>query len=106
MNPTPSKEALIQEILAVWAGRSTATEAAQRLNISRKTYYQWETRAMDGLRQGVQQLPAGRPRTALDPEQKALERENRRLQEVVDNLQQRAHIRSLLDGVTDSAQKK
>ena len=47
--PNP-QEALARQraalIVAVQSGQITASEAAQQLGISRKTYYQWEKRAL------------------------------------------------------------
>jgi transposase len=56
-------------ILQVRAGRITATAAAQLLGISRKTYYQWEQRALSGMLAGLENHSPGRPLTAKqDPE--------------------------------------
>jgi DNA-directed RNA polymerase specialized sigma24 family protein len=56
-------------ILQVRSGRITATEAAHLLGISRKTYYQWEQRALSGMLAGLENRPPGRPLTAKpDPE--------------------------------------
>jgi DNA-binding XRE family transcriptional regulator len=35
-------------IVQVQSGQLTATEAARQLGVSRKTYYQWERRALGG----------------------------------------------------------
>ena len=50
-------------ILQVRAGRITATEAARLLGISRKTYYQWEQRALSGMLAGLENRSPGRPST-------------------------------------------
>jgi transposase len=56
-------------ILQVRAGRITATAAARLLGISRKTYYQWEQRALSGMLAGLENHSPGRPLTAKpDPE--------------------------------------
>lgn len=56
-------------ILQVRAGRITATEAAHLLGISRKTYYQWEQRALSGMLAGLENRSPGRPSTPKpDPE--------------------------------------
>ena len=51
-------------ILQVRAGQMTATEAAKRLGISRKTYYQWEQRALSGMLAGLENGNPGRPPAA------------------------------------------
>jgi hypothetical protein len=48
-------------ILQVCAGQLTATEAARQLGVSRKTYYQWEARALRSLMQGLRPGRPGRP---------------------------------------------
>jgi transposase len=56
-------------ILQVRSGRITATEAAHLLGISRKTYYQWEQRALSGMLAGLENRSPGRPLTPKpDPE--------------------------------------
>jgi transposase len=70
-------------ILQVRAGRITATEAAHLLGISRKTYYQWEQRALSGMLAGLENRRPGRPLTAkpdsetLRLKQQVAELENR-----------------------------
>ena len=70
-------------ILQVRSGRITATDAAHLLGISRKTYYQWEQRALSGMLAGLENRRPGRPLTTKpDPEtlrlmQQVAELENR-----------------------------
>lgn len=70
-------------ILQVRAGRITATEAAHLLGISRKTYYQWEQRALSGMLAGLENRSPGRPLTpkpdqeTLRLKQQVIELENR-----------------------------
>jgi hypothetical protein len=70
-------------ILQVRSGRITATEAALLLGISRKTYYQWEQRALSGMLAGLENRSPGRPLAPKpDPEtlrlkQQVAELENR-----------------------------
>lgn len=61
-------------ILRVQKGELTATEAAQQLGVSRKTYYGWEKRGLRGLLAGVSQQEPGRPSQGIDPEKEALQR--------------------------------
>jgi transposase len=39
----------------------TARQAARELGVSRKTYYEWDARAMQGMLSALQNQPAGRP---------------------------------------------
>jgi transposase-like protein len=68
-------------ILQVQGGQLTATEAAAQLNVSTKTYYEWQQRALDALVSAMIDRPTGRPGTEEDPEVKSLRRENADLKE-------------------------
>ncbi len=59
-------------ILQVQTGELTATQGAQRLGLSRKTYYQWEKRGLDGMLKALEEKEAGRPEIQADPEKEAL----------------------------------
>ena len=73
-------------IIKVRSGFLTATEGASLLGVSRKTYYKWENRALEGLLAGLDGKKAGRPEirsgteTALQGKIEALEREKQLLQ--------------------------
>ena len=75
-------------IMKVRCGMMTATQAAQLLGISRKTYYKWEQRGLAALLEGVQDQEGGRPetsleqtrKTAFDKELKALKQQNELLE--------------------------
>jgi transposase len=58
-------EALARQRAAViWRVRSaaiTARQGARELGVSRKTYYQWEARALEGMMEALRNQPAGRP---------------------------------------------
>jgi len=69
----PKAEERLQVILAVLSGRLTATEGAQELNVSRKTYYEWQERAILAMREALRDRPGGRPSTPTDPEKEALQ---------------------------------
>lgn len=106
MKKLPQEDALLQTFLEVWSGRRTAKDAAQRLNISRKTYYEWEARALEGMRQSLKRGQPGRPRNVPDAHQAKLELENRQLRDQLEILQTRQEIRTLLVESMNSAQKK
>jgi transposase len=53
-----------QRAAVIWRVRSgaiTARQAARELGVSRKTYYEWEVRAMEGMMEALKNQPAGRP---------------------------------------------
>ena len=61
-------------ILQVRSGALTATEGAERLGVSRKTYYEWEDRALEAMALALENHPAGRPPVPLDAEKEGLQR--------------------------------
>ena len=60
-------------ILEVRSGKLTATEGAERLGISRKTYYDWEDRALQAMAEALENQAPGRPPAPLDPEKEELQ---------------------------------
>ena len=48
-------------ILMVHSSKLTAAEGAQRLGVSRKTYYEWEDRALQAMAQALENHSPGRP---------------------------------------------
>ncbi len=62
----------ISVILRVRSGIMTAKEGAQALGVSRKTYYEWEERALKSMTLALENRPAGRPHLTLDEEKEAL----------------------------------
>jgi len=59
-------------ILQVRSGLLTAKEGAQRLRISRKTYYEWEERSLKAMALALENRPVGRPPIAVDGEKETL----------------------------------
>ena len=98
--------------MKVRCGLMTATQAAEVLGVSRKTYYKWEQRGLAGLMEGVQDQAAGRPETARDAVREAefeaqvarLKRDNELLQKKM-QLKQIAH-QLQLKAEKDGAKKK
>ena len=50
--------------MKVRCGLMSATEAANKLGVSRKTYYKWEQRGLAALMNDLQDKPSGRHPTA------------------------------------------
>jgi transposase-like protein len=85
-------------IMAVRSKEITATEGARRLGISRKTYYQWENRGLQGMLQALEEQPPGRPENQTDPEKETLQKENQKLkQELETALQSREVLKRFHD---------
>ena len=82
-------------IMRVQAGLLTATEAAKQLGISRKTYYELETKALSGMMGAIQPGKTGRPKNAVDTEKRALEKEVWTLRQQVALNQMKLRIRDL-----------
>jgi len=93
-------------IMQVQAGVITATAAARQLGISRKTYYQWEARALQGLLDAVTQQPPGRPRRPDRPKQRQLEQRVDQLQKALDQAQESREIRAALNRVRQATDAK
>ena len=86
-----------QLIMQVRSGVLSAQEAARQLGISRKTYYQWERRALAAMVEALGNRPPGRPPRPLDPEKEALERQTEELQTKLEVLEQTEGIRQRLE---------
>ena len=99
-------EEFLRVFLSVRGGTLTAKAAAQQLGISRKTYYEWEARAFQGLLEALHPKAAGRPPQVRDPAAERLEEENQRLTRQVLELEHTLLIRRALEGVETRAQKK
>jgi transposase len=86
-----------QLIMQVQNGLLSAQEAARQLGISRKTYYQWERRALAAMVEALGNRPPGRPPRLLDPEKEALQRQAQELQAKLEVLEQTERIRQRLE---------
>jgi transposase len=64
----PKAQARRRAILEVLAGRMTVTQAALELGVSRKTYYEWQERALSAMEEALRDRPGGRPPKPVDPE--------------------------------------
>ena len=67
-------------IFAVRSGQITAEEGARRLGVSRKTYYEWENRALEAMTGALEDRASGRPGTPKDEERERLQNEIAALQ--------------------------
>jgi DNA-binding XRE family transcriptional regulator len=60
MNPDPKALLRTEMIVRVRAGLMTATAAAEKLGVSRKTYYKWEKKGLQAMLAAAQNDTAGR----------------------------------------------
>ena len=89
-------------ILKVRSGELSAAEAARELGVSRKTYYKWEKRALEGMVEALSDQLGGRPAAQTDRDKQALEQKSARLEKTVERLERTLKIRELLKpGVGD-----
>jgi len=99
--PNAQQQALARQraqlIMQVRSGVLSAQAAARQLGISRKTYYQWERRALAAMVEALGNRPPGRPPRPLDPEKEALQRQTEELQAKLEVLEQTEQIRQRLE---------
>ena len=101
MQPTvPEEEVQARQwaelIVAVWSRRLSVTVAAQTMSVSRKTFYQKEARALEGMIEALTAQAPGRPRREVDGEKESLRRRNQELEERLLRMEQRWHTREVL----------
>jgi transposase len=83
-------------ILEVRSGKLTAMEGAERLGVSRKTYYGWEDRALKAMAEALENQVPGRPPIPVDPEKEELQREVQDLKKKLLLAEQTIEVRDLL----------
>ena len=93
-------------IVQVQSGKLTATEAARRLGVSRKTYYQWERRALGGMIEALVDKEGGRPSTPRDPQKEGLQKRLEDMEEREKVREQVDRIRKAVDEAETPAGKK
>ncbi len=93
-------------IVQVQSGLLTATEAARQLGVSRKTYYQWERRALGGMIEALQDKEGGRPPRPQDPQPEGLQKRVEDLEAQQRTREQVDRIRTVLGEAKTSTQKK
>jgi transposase len=83
-------------ILQVRSGALTATEGAERLGVSRKTYYEWEDRALKAMALALENQAPGRPPAPLDTEKGELQSKVRDLEEKLYLAEKTIEVKELL----------
>ena len=104
MKHTPAQ--MLETIIQVRAGLLTATAAADRLGISRNTYYQWESRALTAMLAALQPGQPGRPPTAPDPETAQITADRDRWKIKCEDLEHRVQIHRVLAEADTRLEKK
>jgi len=96
-------------ILRVRSGKMTAREGAKQLKVSRKTYYEWEERALRGMTLALENRPAGRPPAIRDEEKEELRTRISDLEKRLDLAEKTIEVKDLLaayDGFRVGGSKK
>ncbi len=104
--PQTSARQRAQLILQVQAGRLTATEAARQMGLSRKSYYQWERRALAAMVQALEPQAPGRPRKEPDPEKEQLRQQLQQSQAELAEQNQVLSLRQTLQQLRERDAKK
>jgi transposase len=86
-------------ILKVRSGQMTAKEAAKELGVSRKTYYEWEERGLQGMMEALSNRPPGRPEKKKDPEKDQLKKQVEDLEQELYLSENMQEIRKLIAGL-------
>ncbi len=96
-------------ILQVRSGLLTAGQGAQRLGVSRKTYYEWEERALQAMALALENRRVGRPPGPIDEEKETLRQQIRNLEKRLDLAEKTIEVKELLaayDSFKDIGSKK
>jgi len=83
-------------VFAVRSGQITAEEGARRLGVSRKTYYEWERRALEAITAALEDKAPGRPSIPQDVEKQHLQDENAELRNKLFVAEKTVEVRDML----------
>jgi transposase len=98
-------------IIKVRCGLMSASQAAEQLGVSRKTYYKWEERGLSALLSSLEDQSGGRPCQPVDSEKESLEQQLAQTRRENSILQHKMELKDLLSELkltpgTDRAEKK
>lgn len=99
MSDSEDKELALKRtavVFAVRSGQITAEEGARRLGVSRKTYYEWERRALQAMTAAMEDKAPGRPSTPQDEEKQRLQDENTELRNKLFVAEKTVEVRDML----------
>jgi transposase len=83
-------------ILQVQGEKLNATEGAAVLGVSRRTYYKWENRALQGMMAALKDEEAGRPPDPADAEKEALKAKLAQVEQELAMAKQSQYVREVL----------
>jgi len=93
-------------ILEVRSGLLTAKEGAERLGVSRKTYYEWEERSLEAMALALENRPAGRPPVPVDEEKEALRERVQDLEKKLYLAEKTIEVKEILAAYKESRNKE
>ncbi len=95
-------------VFAVRSGQITVQEGARRLGVSRKTYYEWESRALQAMTEAMEARASGRPNTPQDEEKLRLQEQVIELRKKLFVAEKTVEVRDMLHSyeLQNSAVKK
>ena len=83
-------------VFAVRSGQITAEEGARRLGVSRKTYYEWEGRALQAMTDAMEDRTPGRPLIPQDEEKQRLQEQVAELEKKLFLAEKTSEVRDML----------
>lgn len=83
-------------VFKVRSGQITAREGAKLLGVSRKTYYEWESRALQAMTEAMEDQPTGRPKKPQDEEKTRLQEKIADLERKLFIAEKTAEVREML----------
>ena len=83
-------------VFAVRSGQITAQEGARRLGVSRKTYYEWEGRALQAMTDAMEDRTPGRPLIPQDEEKQRLQEQVAELEKKLFLAEKTSEVRDML----------
>ncbi len=98
MQETEQARKRAEVIMKVRAGRMTAKKAAEVLKVSRKTYYEWESRGLEGMMDALANRPTGRPQKPKDLEKAKLQKKLLSLEKELRFSEHKLELRRLVEG--------
>jgi transposase len=93
-------------VFAVRSGQITAEEGARRLGVSRKTYYEWESRALQAMTGAMEERTAGRPALPVDTEKEDLKARVQALEHQLNIAKKTVEVRDLLHAYEMQCEKE
>ena len=84
----------------------TASQASESLGVSRKTYYEWETRALNTMLHSLEDGKPGRPPNPVDPEKKSLQKKVSDLEKELVLANLKLNVQELLRDLPEARETK